>query len=66
MTKQEWREKAEEVKSDTIKAIIDDLLSHDARRNPYMPQKREMTIPWDEVESYLEKLIKIDGWLSDA
>lgn len=66
MTKQEWREKAEEVKSDTIKSIIDDLLSHDARRNPYMPQKREMTIPWDEVESYLEKLIEIDGRVSDG
>ena len=61
MTKQEWREKTEAVKSVAIKGIIDDLLSHEARRNPYMPQKREVTIPWTEIESYLEKLEEIDG-----
>lgn len=66
MTKREWLEKAEGVKSDAIKSIVDDLLSHEARRNPYSPLKREVTIPWDEVESYLEKLIEIDGRLNDA
>ncbi len=65
MTKQEWREKAEEVKSDTIKSIIDDLLSHDALRNSLMPQKREVTIPWSEVEGYLEKLVEIDEELDE-
>lgn len=63
MTKRGWREKAEGLKSDTIKSIIDDLLSHDAQRSPFMPQKRVMTIPWDEVESYLEKLVEIDAEL---
>ena len=65
MTKQEWREKAKEVKSDTIKSIIDDLLSHEARRNPFMPQKREITIPWDEVEVHLVGLLEIDDKLSE-
>ncbi len=63
MTKQEWREKTKEIKSDAVRSIIDDLLSHEARRNSFMPQKREMTIPWEEVENYLEKLVEIDGEL---
>lgn len=63
MTKQEWREKAKEVKSDAVRSIVDDLLSHEAQRNPIMPQQREMKIPWDEVENYLEKLVEIDGEL---
>ncbi len=63
MTKQEWRELAGKIKSLIIKSIVDDLLGHEAQRNPFMPQKREITIPWDEIESYLEKLVEIDGEL---
>jgi hypothetical protein len=66
MTKQEWRIKAEKVKSADIKDIIEGLLSHEALRNPMIPKKRQIVIPWDEVEVYLVGLVEIDGELDRA
>lgn len=65
MTKKELLTKIEEehkfdVSSDNpALEVAEGLLNYEAQRNPIQPAKRQVTIPWEEIESYVYKLLMV-------